>query len=244
MPSERSYKGRPIGAGNPDTGLASDAAAFSFYATKNLATGEGGMVTCRRPALLERMRRLCLHGISADAWNRYTQKGKWYYEVVECGFKYNLSDIQSAIGIEQLRKQEYFLSVRNVYAEYFNSQFQDLPEIEAPSARAGSRHAWQLYALKLRLDKLAITRADFIEELRRRGIGASVHFIPIYEHPYFARYSEDARTACPNALEICPRLVSLPLYPALRIDQVEQIANSVKQIVRESTRERVYALAG
>jgi len=238
------YKGHPIGAGNPDTGSESDAAAFSFYATKNLTTGEGGMVTCHRPALLERMRRLCLHGISDDAWKRYTQRGKWYYEVVECGFKYNLSDIQSAIGIEQLRKQEYFLTIRKAYAEYFNSQLQDLPEIETPSTPADCRHAWQLYVLKLRLDKLAITRADFIEELRRRGIGASVHFIPIYEHPYFARYSEDARTACPNALEICPQLVSLPLYPALNIDQVEQIANTVKEIVHENTRERVYVLAG
>jgi dTDP-4-amino-4,6-dideoxygalactose transaminase len=202
------------------------------------------MVTCRQAALLERMRRLCLHGISDDAWNRYTQKGKWYYEVVECGFKYNLGDIQSAIGIEQLRKQEFFLTIRNAYAAYFNSQLQDLDEIETPSEPACHRHAWQLYVLKLRLDKLSITRADFIEELRRRGIGSSVHFIPIYEHPYFARYSEDAREACPNSMQICPRLVSLPLYPALNIDQVERIANTVKEIVHESSRQRIYALAG
>ena len=238
------YKGHPIGAGNPDTGAASDAVAFSFYATKNLTTGEGGMVTCHQPSLLERMRRLCLHGISEDAWNRYTQKGRWYYEVVECGFKYNLSDIQSSIGIEQLRKQEYFLAIRHAYAKYFNSQLQDVAEIETPSIPSDCRHAWQLYVLKLRLDRLSITRGDFIEELRRRGIGSSVHFIPIYEHPYFARYSEDARASCPNALEICPRLVSLPLYPALNIDQVEQIASTVKDIIHEYARARVYSLAG
>jgi dTDP-4-amino-4,6-dideoxygalactose transaminase len=238
------YKGHPIGAGNPSTGAASDAVAFSFYATKNLTTGEGGMVTCHQPALAERMRRLCLHGISEDAWNRYTQKGRWYYEVVECGFKYNLSDIQSAIGIEQLRQQEHFLSLRHAYAEYFKSQFQDLAEVETPSTTDGCRHAWQLYALRLRLDRLSISRANFIEELRRRGIGASVHFIPIYEHPYFARYSEDAREACPKAREICPRLVSLPLYPALSIEQVEQIASTVKTLICEHARARVYSLAG
>jgi dTDP-4-amino-4,6-dideoxygalactose transaminase len=238
------YKGRPISAADPDTGMASDAAAFSFYATKSLTTGEGGMVTCREPALLERMRRLCLHGISEDAWNRYTQKGRWYYEVVECGFKYNLSDIQSAIGIEQLRKQEFFLTIREAYAAYFNSRLQDVEEIETPSTLAGRKHAWQLYVVKLRLDKLSITRADFIEELRRRGIGSSVHFIPIYEHPYFAPYSADARAACPNALETCPRLMSLPLYPALNTDEVERIASTVREIIHENSRQRVYALAG
>src|SRR5207249_4180234 len=111
---------QPIGAGDPVTGARSDAVAYSFYATKNLTTGEGGMVTTHDPHVEEQMRTLCLHGISKDAWNRYSDRGNWHYDVVMCGFKYNLSDIQSAIGIHQLRKQERFIAIRNRYANMYN----------------------------------------------------------------------------------------------------------------------------
>jgi dTDP-4-amino-4,6-dideoxygalactose transaminase len=224
----------PAGAGDPANGYFSDAVAFSFYATKNLATGEGGMVTCHRADLLERMRILCLHGISKDAWNRYTEKGNWYYEVVECGFKYNLSDIQSAIGIEQLRKQETLLQSRAAHARFYNECLADVEEVETPRDSTCGRHAWHLYPLRLNLDKLTITRAEFIERLRQRGVGASVHFIPIPLHPAFAKRLELAAARVPRAMKLYERLVSLPLYPGLKRDQLEYIVSAVKTIVHEA----------
>src|SRR4029453_8092422 len=152
------YQGNPIGAPQPSTGARSDAVAYSFYATKNLTTGEGGMVTTQDMRLAEQMRILCLHGISKDAWNRYSDRGNWYYDVVTCGFKYNLSDIQSAIGIHQLRKQERFLDVRTRYASLYNYAFADISELELPPENESCRHSWHLYGLRLNLDKLDITR--------------------------------------------------------------------------------------
>ncbi len=183
------HDGFPIGGGNPRLGYASDAVAFSFYATKNLTTGEGGMLTSASESLMEKARILCLHGISKDAWNRYTEKGNWYYEVVECGFKYNLTDIQSALGLAQLQQQEDFVKTRAAYANFYTEQFSEIEELETPPDSPQCRHAWHLYALRLNLDKLAISRADFIEELRKKGIGASVHFIPIPKHAFFAEYA-------------------------------------------------------
>ncbi len=238
------YAGHPIGAGNPSRGLHSDAVAFSFYATKNLTTGEGGMVTCHDPALVDRMRVLCLHGISKDAWNRYGESGHWYYEVIECGFKYNLSDIQSAIGIEQLRKQERFLAARTAIADYYTSRFGGVGELETPAVSPRARHAWHLYPLRLCEDRLRITRGEFIEQLRLRGIGASVHFIPIFDHPYYRARLGLARSQCPVAAAIAPRMVSLPIYPALTQQEMEYIAASVIAIAQQASRGRIAAAAG
>src|SRR5262252_6692426 len=134
----------------------SDAVAFSFYATKNITTGEGGMVTTNDQRLAERMRVLCLHGISKDAWNRYTEKGSWYYEVLEPGFKYNLSDVQSAIGIQQLKKIERLHALRTAYVGVYNRRLSEIAEVETPPSCDYGRHAWHLYALRLNLDKLEI----------------------------------------------------------------------------------------
>lgn len=233
------YKGRQIGSAHPKTGFRSDAVAYSFYATKNMATGEGGMVTTDDAALNERMRVLCLHGISKDAWNRYSEKGKWYYEVVESGFKYNLSDIQSAIGIHQLRKLEGFIRTRSRYAEMFNEAFAGLEELELPSTHEDSRHCWHLYALRLNLDRLEIDRDQFINELRARNIGASVHFIPIPMHPFFERYARLPENQCPRAMALYPRLISLPLYPAMTEQQVDYVARAVAGIVKSNRKKNV-----
>lgn len=233
------YKGFPIGAGNPQTGARSDAVVFSFYATKNLTTGEGGMITSHDAELLEQMRILCLHGISKDAWNRYTEKGNWYYEVVDCGFKYNISDIQSAIGIHQLRKQESFIDTRTRYARLYNQILSEVEEIELPPDRQDSRHCWHLYALRLNLDRLDIDRAEFIQQLKNRNIGASVHFIPIPLHPFYAELAKEPQNYCPRALELYPRLVSLPLYPAMTEEQIRYVADAVKDIIRVGKRTQV-----
>ena len=208
----------------------SDAVAFSFYATKNLSTGEGGMVTTHSADLERRLRTLCLHGINRDAWNRYAENGSWYYEVVECGFKYNMSDIMAALGLVQLRKLETMTQRRIEIARRYNDAFREMPELELPPDRAGVRHCWHLYILRLRLEKLAVDRAQFIEELRQRGIGASVHFIPIPLHPYY-RATLPMTDACARALAVYPRLVSLPLYSNMTDDEADRVIEAVRDIV-------------
>jgi len=227
------YAGRPIGAGRAESSQpASDAIAFSFYATKNMATGEGGMVTSRNQTLAARMRMLSLHGMNRDAWDRYSERGNWYYEVTEPGFKYNLTDIQSALGIHQLRKLESFIETRAHYAGIYRRELGDVGEVELPSEKPGTRHAWHLYILRLNLGRLNIDRQGFIASLRNKGVGTSVHFIPIPLHPYFAKLRIGERR-CTYALELYPRFVSLPLYPAMTEEQVHYVAQCVKDIVAE-----------
>ncbi len=227
------YAGRQIGAGRVESAEpASDATAFSFYATKNMTTGEGGMVTTPNETLAARMRMLTLHGMNRDAWNRYSERGNWYYEVAEPGFKYNLTDIQSALGIQQLRKLESFIETRAHYAGIYQQELGDLEEVVLPAERPGIRHAWHLYILQLNLDQLNIDRQGFITSLRNKGVGASVHFIPIPLHPYFAKLHIGERR-CDYALELYPRIVSLPLYPAMTEEQVYYVARCVKEIVAQ-----------
>ncbi|MEZ5401934.1 MAG: DegT/DnrJ/EryC1/StrS family aminotransferase [Bryobacteraceae bacterium] len=233
------YRGRSIGAAG---GGSSDAVAWSFYATKNITTGEGGMVTTNNPDLAARMKVLCLHGISKDAWNRYTEKGSWYYEVLEPGFKYNLSDLQSAIGIHQLRKVDALTAARRSRAAMYNEYFRGVDEIELPPDGAPGENSWHIYALRLHLDRLGIGRNEFMDELKKRGVGASVHFIPIPLHPFFAEWAKRPENDCPRAMKLWPRLVSLPLFPGLRDEQVDAVAAAVLEIVREHSR-RALAVA-
>ena len=239
------YQGWPIGAGNPDKGDYSTACAFSFYATKNLTTGEGGMVTTHEEEIAGAMKVLCLHGISRDAWNRYSDQGKWFYEVLRPGFKYNLSDIQSAIGIHQLRKLDGFIEARARYAAMYGRILSEVEEIELPAEKADCKHAWHLYVLRLNLEKLEIGRDQFIEELREKGIGTSVHFIPIPMHPFFAAYASRRENDCPAAMALYPRILSLPLYPSMTEEQVEYVAEAVKAVVRSARKHRpVTVVAG
>jgi dTDP-4-amino-4,6-dideoxygalactose transaminase len=223
------YHGNHVGA----ECFPSDAVAFSFYATKNLTTGEGGMVATNSEALAKRVKILTLHGISKDAWNRYGEAGSWYYEVLENGFKYNLTDIQSAIGIHQLRKLDLFIEKRTQYAKLYTRLLGDLGELELPKPVANGRHSWHLYILRLNLDRLTIDRAQFISELRNRKVGASVHFIPIHLHPFFKQWAGLMHNQCPRSLELYPRLVSLPLYPSMTVGEVRYVARAVREIVEK-----------
>ncbi len=230
---------QPIGATRGRTS-SSDAVAFSFYATKNLTTGEGGMVTTRCPQLAESMRTLSLHGASHNAWARYTEHGDWHYDVVAHGFKYNLSDIQAAIGIHQLRKLDRFIERRASHAEIYNRAFAGMEEIEPAPDKSSCRHAWHLYVIRLNLQQLKIDRAAFVRELKEKGIGTSVHFIPIPLHRYFQGLPL-SQYSCPRALELYSRVVSLPLYPAMSDEQVQYVADSVKQVVRRVSRTQLIA---
>ncbi len=228
------YEGRPIGAG------ASDAVAFSFYATKNLTTGEGGMITTDRLALAETLRMLALHGVSHEAWDRYSERGSWHYDVLAHGFKYNLSDIQAALGIHQLHKLDHFIERRALYARMYSDAFAGMDEVEPPPDNPRCRHAWHLYILRLNLRRLKIDRGKFIRELQQRGVGTSVHFIPIPLLRFFGRLPL-AQCACPRALDLYPRIVSLPLYPAMTVEQVHYVAQSVREILESSRRVRFAA---
>jgi dTDP-4-amino-4,6-dideoxygalactose transaminase len=224
------HRGFPVGAGNPETGDHSDASVFSFYATKNLTTGEGGMVTTHSEELAETLRILCLHGISKNAWNRYSDRGNWYYEVLRPGFKYNLSDLQSALGIHQLRKLAKFTEIRTRYAQAYNQAFADVEEFQIPPDKQDCAHAWHLYTLRLNLDKLEINRDQFIIELKNRGVGTSVHFIPIPLHPFFARFADKPANQTPKAIALYQRMVSLPLYPAMTNEQVGYVVKAAKDV--------------
>lgn len=215
-----------IGAGQ------SDAVAFSFYATKNLSTGEGGAVVTSSEELYDRMRILCLHGISRDAWNRYSDKGNWHYDVVECGFKYNMSDIMGAIGLHQLARLDAMNTRRREIAEAYNRGLADLPQFELPSPGATGAHAWHLYILRLNLDRLTIDRARFFNEVRERGVHCSVHFIPL---PLFSYYRDrlQMRDPCPVALAEYPRLLSLPLYSGMEDRDVARVIEVVREVGAE-----------
>jgi len=169
------YRGRMIGTPPPNFD-GPDLVAFSFYATKNLTTGEGGMLT-GKPDLIESARIWSLHGMSRDAHKRYSQAGSWRYDVTLPGFKYNMPDILAAIGLRQLERLDAMQRRRAAIADQYTEALAGLPELELPAVRQGIEHAWHIYPLRLRLERLAIDRGGFIEELRKRNIGASVHFI-------------------------------------------------------------------
>jgi dTDP-4-amino-4,6-dideoxygalactose transaminase len=204
---------------------------FSFYATKNMTTGEGGMITTADDELAERMRLLTLHGMSRDAWKRYTSAGSWYYEVVVPGYKANMTDIQAALGIHQLRKLDGFIEVRARYARMYDEAFSNIPEVQIPVTHPDRDHTYYLYAIRLDLDRLTIDRAQFIEELRARQIGTSVHFIPVHLHPLYQERFGYRRGDLPRAERLYDRLVSLPLYPRMAERDVRDVIAAVHDVV-------------
>jgi dTDP-4-amino-4,6-dideoxygalactose transaminase len=218
------YRGRAIGSGSNPT-------AFSFYATKNLTTGEGGMLT-GDPEFLERARVISLHGMSRDAWKRYDKGGTWRYDVVLPGFKYNMPDIQAAIGLWQLRKLDEFDARRRAVVAAYSRAFQDEPALEVPTARPEVEHAWHLYVLRLRPELLQIGRDQFIEELTQRNIGTSVHFIPIHLHPYYRDKYGYRPDSFPVAYSNYLRMLSLPLNLRLSDADVGDVIDAVLDIVR------------
>ncbi len=224
------YRGKKIG------GL-SQMTAFSFYATKNLTTGEGGMVTTNDPKLAEHVRSLSLHGLSRDAWRRYSKSGSWFYEILHLGYKYNLTDIQSSIGLHQLAKIEKFLEDRRRIVEAYDRALAEIPEIVLPPHGKDSRHAWHLYVIRLRAEKLRIDRDELIRRLSDQGIGTSVHFIPLHLHPFYRTTFGWAPGDFPNALRTYESAISLPLYPQLDSKDVsDRVVATLKQIVSESRR--------
>jgi dTDP-4-amino-4,6-dideoxygalactose transaminase len=221
------YKGRMVGT-------IGDITAFSFYATKCITTGEGGMVSTDNEEYAERMRVMSLHGISKAAWKRYTAEGSWYYEMNYPGFKYNMADIVSAVGIQQLKKADRLLETRRKHAGLYNSAFSGMPGVELPEIIPEVEHAWHLYIIKLELEKLIIDRAAFIEELRKKGIYASVHFIPLHMHPYYRNTYGYRPEDYPVAAGLYERIVSLPFYPKMTDDELRYVMGSVIETLEDN----------
>ncbi|HEV2656721.1 MAG TPA: DegT/DnrJ/EryC1/StrS family aminotransferase [Ktedonobacteraceae bacterium] len=219
-----SYRGRMIGT-------TSDLTAFSFYATKTLATGEGGMLTTANPAYAERAAMMALHGISRDAWKRYMAQGSWYYEVLQAGYKYNMTDIAAALGLQQLARSEWLWERRRAIARRYTEAFSSWPEVETPPDPAHVEHAWHLYLLRLRPERLAISRDEFIQALTEANIGTSVHFIPLHLHPFYRDTYHLATDDFPAALDAYRRVISLPIYPGMSDEDVEDVIAAIEQII-------------
>ena len=209
--------------------LGSDATVFSFYANKTITTGEGGMLVTRNVALAKRARVMRLHGMNRDAFDRYTAKvPSWYYEVVAPGFKYNLTDIAAALGLQQLKKAQAFQRQRERIAALYDGAFADLPLRLPPRPRAGDRHAWHLYVLRL-TEGAGIARDRFIERLFEAGIGCSVHYIPLHLHPYWRDRYDLKPGQFPQSQQAYERCVSLPIYTRMRDADVQRVIAAVKQ---------------
>jgi perosamine synthetase len=217
-------------------GTLGDVATFSFYATKTISTGEGGILATAREDWQGRARMMALHGMSRDAWKRYAPGGNWYYEVEDFGFKYNMTDLAAAIGIHQLRRAEEFQKRRREIALRYNEGFAPLDTCEVPRETGHGTHAWHLYPLRLELATLRGGRAEFIQRLGDRGVATSVHFIPLHHHPAYRRAFGYAPGDFPAADLAFPRVVSLPIYPAMTDDDVLRVIEAVTETARELRR--------
>ncbi len=227
------YKSHKVGSfGN--------ATCFSFYPTKNMTTGEGGMVTLNDAQMADKIRVFALHGMSKDAWRRYSKEGSWSYAIKHLGYKYNFTDIQAALGICQLKKLERFNQERESLATTYFEILRECPEISLPEwyydyfrslRSSGFKNSWHLFVILLNLDRLCINRGEVIRELAARGIGTSVHFIPLHLQPYYAKKYDLRRGQFPVAELIFDRIVSLPIYPTLTYRDVIHITDSLKEIL-------------
>jgi dTDP-4-amino-4,6-dideoxygalactose transaminase len=229
-----SYRGTRVGA-------ISGITVFSFYATKTLTTGEGGMVATNNEAHANRMRLMRLHGIGRDAWKRYTAEGSWYYEVQEAGYKYNMTDVQAAMGLVQLQKADRMSSARYRIALKYNQAFADIEQLEIPAVMSDRESSWHLYPLRIHPEMLRITRNDFIAALKEAGVGTSVHFIPLHLHPYYAKRFGYRPGDLPRAAREYDRYLSLPIFPTMSESEIQYVIERVQEIVNSSTRSRMFA---
>ena len=217
-------------------GTIGDMTCFSFYATKSLTTGEGGMVTTANDEWADRLRTLRLHGISRDAWKRYTKEGSWYYEVLEAGFKYNMTDLQAALGLAQLRKVDWMWQRRREIAGRYGEILESVPGVEVPVVKEDRESSWHLYVIRIDVAGLKIDRNRIIEELKERGTMTSVHFIPLYRHPFYKQLCNCDPGEFPVSEDLYKRFLSLPIYPGMSDRDVEQVAESVGDVLATGVR--------
>ncbi|MDD5687078.1 MAG: DegT/DnrJ/EryC1/StrS family aminotransferase [Elusimicrobia bacterium] len=222
---ESEYKGKK-------TGRFGDLGVFSFYVTKNITTGEGGMVITDNEEYANKIKILGLHGLTKDAWKRFSDEGYKHYQVVYAGFKCNMMDIQAAIGIHQLKRIDKYWNRRKKIWGRYNEAFKNMPVIIPSDVEQNTRHAYHLYTLLIDIDKLKITRDRFLNEMTKRKIGVGVHYIALHLHPYYQQAYNYKKGDFPNAEYISERTVSLPLSAKLTDDDVEDVINAVKDILQ------------
>ncbi len=210
----------------------SDVACFSFYANKTITTGEGGMAVTDRDDLADRIRSMSLHGLSHDAWGRYTSKGSWDYRILAPGYKYNLTDVAAALGLHQLARAEEMRRQREAIAHAFSEGLAEVEEIELPRPVSDRIHSWHLYQIKLRLERLSIDRDTFLEQLRERGVGFSVHWRPLHLHPYYQETYGWTPEHLPVSSEVWRRTISLPIFPAMTGEERDAVIAAVREICR------------
>lgn len=211
--------------------LQTDAAVFSFYANKTITTGEGGMVVSRNPEIIKRCKTMRLHGINRDVFDRFTSKApSWYYEVVAPGFKYNLTDLASALGIHQLKKAELFRAKRQAIVDQYNAAFKNLPVVLPQGAATNGLHSWHLYVLRLS-DQCPLTRDQFVEALYSQGIGCSVHYIPLHLQPYWRDTYKLKTEQFPVSQKAYERMVSIPLYSKMTQSEIDRVIQAIQSIL-------------
>ncbi len=220
------YKGKKIGT-------ISEVTCFSFYATKTLSTGEGGMICTNNPEIAERTAIMRLHGINRDAWKRYSESGSWYYEVVAPGYKYNFTDLQASLGLPQLKKVDAMWEWRKKIAASYTAAFHDFDLLTLHTIKPDRESSWHLYPVKLNLDMLTKNRAQIIDELRKHNVGVGVHFMPVHQHLYYQKtFNLDDRNF-PVASSAFPRLMSLPIYPGMTDASIEKVISVVTDILNK-----------
>jgi dTDP-4-amino-4,6-dideoxygalactose transaminase len=223
----------PAKCGNDMVGNIGDITCFSFYATKNICTAEGGMITTNDDQLADKMRILSLHGISKDAWKRYSSEGSWYYEILHAGFKYNFTDVQAAMGIHQLRKLDAMQKRRRELVKIYYDELSDIEGVTLPNESKGYQHAWHLFSVLFDPQKLSITRDAMIDELKMMNIGTSVHFIPLHLHPLYQKTLATKMGDMPVSERVYSQEISLPLYPRMSDEDVHDVAWAIKKIILE-----------
>jgi dTDP-4-amino-4,6-dideoxygalactose transaminase len=209
---------------------------FSFYANKTITTGEGGMAVTDDADLAARVRLLSLHGLSNDAWGRYSGTGSWDYRILAPGYKYNMTDVAAAVGVHQLAKAEAMRRAREAVAFQYLERFGEVEEMALPVVDSDRLHAWHLFPIRLQLERLAIDRNQFMRELHQRGVSCSVHWRPLHLHPYYEQTFGWRQQDLPVASRTWDTLVSLPLFSAMRQDEVDTVVNAVKDLCAQTSR--------
>jgi perosamine synthetase len=221
-----------------------DVTCFSFYANKTITTGEGGMAVTDDEVLAERMRLMSLHGLSQDAWSRYSGGRSWDYRILAPGFKYNLTDLAAAVGLKQLARAEAMRAAREAVADRYRAELEGVDEIELPPAGANRVHSWHLFPIRLRLERLAVARNEFLDALKDAGIGCSVHWRPLHLHPYYQETFGWSARDLPVATAVWERLVSLPIFPTQREDEIAAVVGAVKDLCRRHRSRRAVGATG
>lgn len=220
------YKGKKVGT-------ISDVTCFSFYATKTLSTGEGGMICTNDEEIAERCTIMRMHGINRDAWKRYTESSSWYYEVVAPGFKYNFTDLQASLGLPQLKKVDQMWQSRKNIASKYIQALKDNKFLTLHSVKEDRDSSWHLFPIRLRLESLKINRAQLIDEMRKLNIGAGVHFMPVHQHVYYGQTFNLDDKDYPVASSVFPKLVSLPIYPGMKDEHVDKVINVLVDLLEK-----------